>query len=639
MGLLIAIELFSLRFAMNTLSSVRAFVGGEGLWSKAQKSAVLNLEKYGQTHDDQYYQNYLQSLQVPMGDRQAREEMAKSDPDYAVIYDGFVKGKIDYNDIAGLIELVRRFHSIPVLNRALVIWEEGDRQLRELTAEAEVLHKLIIGKAEQTQIRQSLKRIERLDLDLTELENNFSYALGEGSRWLENLLLMVLLLAVLTVESTGLLLTISFSRNLSRDLKELTDTTALVGQGDFTKRIPVRSKDEIGQLAMSVNAMTEQLATSIGGQKQAEKASEVKSMFLANMSHEIRTPLGAMLGFTELLRDPNLNEKDRLQYIEIILRTGNNLSKILHDILDLSKVEAGQIEIEKTRFSLPRLLKEIREMMEIKCSEKGIQLNVTSEDNVPEFIFSDALRLRQILMNIIGNAVKFTDKGEIKILSRVENQYLVFLIEDSGIGLNEEQSKKLFQAFSQADNSEARKVEGTGLGLVLSRRLASLLGGDVTLARSTPGAGSLFVVRISLEVAPLNNSTVIKNSTPDEMPFLKDKNILVVDDAPDNRILIEKMLTKRKAKVEQASNGAEGMEKALAGKFDLILMDVQMPVMDGYTAVAQLRQKGYAGPIVAITAHAMTGERGKCLAAGYSEYLTKPIQTAEFFKILAQQLA
>jgi two-component system, sensor histidine kinase len=643
MGLLIAVELFTLRFAMTTLSSVRAFVGGEGLWSKAQKAAVLNLEKYAHSRDNNYYRNYEKSLLIPTGDRQARLELFKENPDFLRVEEGFAQGQVDKKDIPGVIYLVRRFHNVPALHRALVLWEEGDELLRELMAEAKKLNILIEGDGSPKEIDLSIKRIDMLDDQLTTVENNFSYALGEGSRWLEHLLLTVLLLAVLTIEGTGVLLTLSFSRNLSSGLRELSDTTAAVGQGDFSRRIPVRSKDELGQLAHSLNLMTATLENSVGEQKQAERASEVKSLFLANMSHEIRTPLGAMLGFAELLKDKKLSDEDREQYVEIILRTGNNLSKILHDILDLSKVEAGQIEIDKIQCSLSSILQEIREVMEIKSAEKGLRLVFISEGVVPEIIFTDEFRLRQILTNMIGNAIKFTDKGEVRVHTKVEEGSLTFLIVDSGVGLTVDQGERLFQAFSQADSSSARKRQGTGLGLILSRRLAVLLGGDVVLLSSKPGVGSVFSVRIGLETPPEITSTASRPAPTAGSPTLIDdsfsgKHILIVDDAADNRYLMEKILTKRGATVEQAENGVEGVEKALAGDFDLVLMDVQMPVMDGFMAVSRLRQENYVEPVIAITAHAMKGDKIRCMAAGFSDYLTKPIQLAEFLPALRKHL-
>ncbi|MBX3039224.1 MAG: response regulator [Bdellovibrionaceae bacterium] len=640
MGLLIALELLTLRFAMQTLSSVRAFVSGEGIWSKAQKSATLSLHKYAQTGDIEHYQTYLSHMQVPLGDHQARVELEKAEPDIDLIHQGFRQGQIANDDIPGLVSLVRRFHEVPHLKKALGIWSDGDDALSSFSREASHLHELISSKAPPSAIQESLKRIDLHDTQLTELEVNFSQALGEGSRWLERLLLTVLFFAVITVESIGLILTISFSRNLSRDLKELRDATREVGDGDFSRRIPVRSKDEMGQLAGALNAMAEKLETNIGERVEAERASAVKTLFLANMSHEIRTPLGSMLGFAELLKDPNLPAPERAHYVDIILRTGTNLSKILNDVLDISKVEAGQMDVEKVKTSLPGLLGEVQQVMSMKCQQKGISLQFKSQGLLPDTIMTDPFRLRQILVNLIGNAIKFTEKGSITVTSTLSNHQLSFTVEDTGVGLTSEQSERLFHQFSQVDHSTRRKQEGTGLGLMLSRRLATLMGGDVSLVQSEPGKGSTFLATIHVDDFSF---AIAKQASPTEataspQSSFQGKRILIVDDTPDNRFLIERILTRRGFSVEHAENGEEGVQKALSQNFDLILMDVQMPVMDGYTAVRTLRAQNYSKPIIAVTAHAMKGDRASCLAAGYSDYLTKPIQVNEFMTVLEQHL-
>lgn len=637
MGALIATELLSLRFAMNTLSAVRAFVGGEGLWSKAQKTAVLNLTKYANTRDPQYYEEFTHSLDIPLGDRQARIEMAKPDLDEKKVFEGFLRGRVHPEDIHGLVTLVRRFHRVPHLARALEVWESGDRMLIELTAAAEELHLQIQSKQSDVLVRGTLRRIELLDARLTDVENEFSYVLGEGSRWLENMLMSVLLIAVAMIEGTGLWLTITFSRNLSRGLTELRDVTTLVGQGEFNQKIPVRSNDELGQLAHAVNVMAEKLEENIGTRQQAEKANREKSLFLANMSHEIRTPLGAILGFTELLRDNNLSELDRQQYIGIIHRTGLNLSQIINDILDLSKVEAGRFQLEKTNFSLLDLLQDIEKVIEVRRDEKPIELIFQAINGAPDIVHSDPLRLRQILMNLLGNAVKFTESGSIRLTYEKVSGQLVFTIRDTGIGLTPEQAQQLFKAFSQVDNSSIRKYEGTGLGLVLSRHLARFLGGDVFMQDSAAGKGSVFVAKIPFE-EPTADPKVVRVSQPDPVltSKLKGKNILVVEDTRDNQLLIEKILTKYGVHITMANNGKEGLNQALAGNFDLVIMDVQMPVMDGYTAAQELRKRNYKKPIIALTAHAMKEDRAKCLQAGYSDYLTKPIQVHLFARTLSE---
>jgi two-component system, sensor histidine kinase len=641
MALLIASELFTLLFAMNILSSVRAFVGGEGLWSKAQKDAVLNLKTYVRTRDEKYYEEFLNNLQINLGDHVTRVELEKQNPDLVAARDGLIRGGNHPDDVDGIMKLFLRFHGVSYIKRAIQIWHDADVSLFELISVSEELRAKIRSHATDESVLETLTKIDSLNEKLTLVENDFSYTLGAGSRWLEHILMWALIMAVLTVESTGLSLTIAFSRTLSRGLRELNAAAAEVGEGHFDVRIPIRSKDEVGQLAEGLNKMAGDLENSMEKRFQAENANKSKSLFLANMSHEIRTPLGAIVGFTELLKDPSITEMDRREYIEIIHRTGLNLTKIINDILDLSKVEAGKLETDKVEFSLTGLLSDIRAIMELRSREKSIELTFEAKGEVPDFIYSDPLRLRQILVNILGNAVKFTDLGRIALTYEVRSgplgDQLVFTIEDSGIGVSDEYRHLLFKVFSQADESFTRKHEGTGLGLVLSRQLARLLGGDVILLDNKSEQGCTFVAKIALEkplMAP-SPSTDLKAKLPDR---LNGRNILVVEDVEENRLLLKRMLGKRGVNVDTAVNGADGVKKALKGHFDLVLMDIQMPVMDGYMATQELRRQGYRKPIIALTAHAMKEDRAKCLEMGCNDYLSKPIQAIILTNIIGKYL-
>ena len=637
LAVLIAAELFTLLFAMNTLSAVRAFVEGEGSWSKGQMQAVLNLQKYAQFRDPKYYEAFKRELQVPLGDRRARIELLKADPSYDEIFEGFRQGRVHPDDIPNLFSLVRRFHEIPHLKKALEIWERGDQLLTDLIRAGEDLDRKLKRRASVRQVYLSLQEIDRLNDELYELEYEFSATLGEGSRWLERMLMIILVIAVLTVESTGILLTVSFSRNLSRSLDELKDAAARVGRGFFNERVPVRSRDEIGQLAMAINTMSEELEQSVGERREAEQASRVKSLFLANMSHEIRTPLGAVLGFADLLRDPNLSPNERQEYVEIIHRTGTALSKIINDILDLSKVEAGRIEIERTDVDLRALLSDVRDVMTVRCAEKAVALKIFVEEDVPRLVWTDSLRLRQILMNLMSNAAKFTERGTIELSCRKVDSKIEFVVSDTGIGMTNEEGRQIFQAFTQVDSSSERKYEGTGLGLVLSRQLARLLGGDVRLVETKPGAGSTFVA--SIEFQPVSKSTSTAKSLAPTGAEFEGKKILVVEDVEENRLLLERILVKQGLDVDFAVNGLEGIAKVAENSYDLVMMDVQMPVMDGYTATKRLRELGFRKPIIALTAHAMKEDRMKCLAAGYSDYLTKPIDKPVFLQALRDHLS
>lgn len=371
----------------------------------------------------------------------------------------------------------------------------------------------------------------------------------------------------------------------------------------------------------------------------AQEASRTKSAFLANISHEIRTPLGAMLGFAELaLDEPNISKKQEA-HIATILRNGQQLLRIVDEVLDLSKVESDRIEIEIIDVSLPKVISEVRMLLSVKTDEKGIELRVKQESDLPEVVRTDPVRLRQILINMVGNAIKFTEKGFVELALNYNklDKVLEILVTDTGIGISEEQASKLFQPFVQADQSMTRKYGGTGLGLFLSRRLAGLMGGDVELKYSQPQQGSQFRILIPMEEVSFEKSQ-IKLSDPkrfgQEILSQGQTKVLIVDDAAENRILINAFLSKMGVNTDQASNGKEACEKALAKKYDVVLMDIQMPVMDGFEAVKKLRELGYERAIVALTAHAMKGDKEKCISSGFDDYLCKPLNQNSLAKCL-----
>lgn len=637
MATLIAVELFTLFFAMNTLSAVRAFVGGEGLWSKAQKNAVYYLQKYAVTKDELYYKLFQEQLSIPLGDHDARVELEKPDMDMDVLTNGFVQGQIHPQDIPQMVKLVRRFHQVPHLARALEKWRLGDDLVFQFIDLAGLLRDEISKKKPSAvAVETLLTQISQIDVRLTVIENEFSYALGEASRWLENLLMILLITLVVTVESTGLFLTFKFAQRLSKVLGELNKAAVLVGQGDFTQSVPVRSKDELGQLALSLNKMIENLAKQTSERQHAEHASQAKNLFLANMSHEIRTPLNAILGFSELLQDPQLSETEKNKYAAIIKRTGESLTTIINDILDVAKVEAEQIKMDLTDFSLSQLLSDLHALLRMRCEEKGIQLIFEQRGEVSEFIHSDQTRLRQILANVIGNSIKFTDRGSVTLSYEVRGAFLYFTVKDTGVGITSEQLSHLFKPFSQGDSSVRKKYGGTGLGLIISQKLSNLLGGDVGLVDSRKDKGSTFFAKVNYTPAQKQAMPIVAPSEPqpEVKASLKDKKILVVEDSTDNQILAQLYLSKSGADVEFANNGAEGLKRAQEDKFDVILMDIQMPIMDGYTATSEIRKLGILTPIIALTGYAMKEDQEKCLKAGCNEYISKPFDRAKLINSL-----
>ncbi len=385
--------------------------------------------------------------------------------------------------------------------------------------------------------------------------------------------------------------------------------------------------------------------------EQAEDANRAKSDFLANMSHEIRTPMNAILGFTEvLLRGYGQSESDRNKHLETIRSSGEHLLQLINDILDLSKIEAGRLEVERVSLAPHRILQEVVRSLSAKAREKGIALGWKPEGPIPESVHSDPTRFRQILTNLVSNAVKFTEEGGVSITARLEarngDPRFVVAVADTGIGMPPEKLDVIFEPFVQADASVTRRFGGTGLGLDISRRLARLLGGDIVV-ESALGEGSTFTV--SIDPGPLAGvrrlepeeafSAASGAASADEVRWkLPPARVLVVDDGEENRELLELVLGDAGLQVEGAEDGAVGVSKALEGGFDLVLMDVQMPVMDGYTATARLREAGLEIPILALTAHAMKGFERECLDAGFSGYLTKPVGIDRLLGTLASVL-
>jgi signal transduction histidine kinase len=373
----------------------------------------------------------------------------------------------------------------------------------------------------------------------------------------------------------------------------------------------------------------------------AEAASKSKSAFLANMSHEIRTPLGAILGFTELLRDRKLTREQEEKYLGIILKNGQMLGQLIDDILDLAKVEAGRLAVEHLKFSLRDLMGDLISLLNLRASEKGLTLGLELKEGLPEQIESDPLRLRQILMNIVGNAIKFTERGGVTVRvghrREAEGYRIEFEVTDTGPGIAEEQCARLFQPFSQADDSTTRKFGGTGLGLMLSRRLAEALGGDVWLDREAEGDGATFRISIfTREVAFEKAEPAGKNESEPAEDSLKGCRVLIVEDSLDNQALLEQFLAGNGARVDFAGNGREGVDKALGEDYDLVLMDIQMPVLDGYSATKELRRKGFSKPIVALSAHAMKEDREKSFSVGCDEHLVKPIDPLRLIRTVAR---
>ncbi len=423
------------------------------------------------------------------------------------------------------------------------------------------------------------------------------------------------------------------------DMEKMAQELSL-GGADLSKRLPVKSNDEFGRASKSFNLFLEKVESIA---MEAQEANRSKSAFLSNMSHEIRTPMNAILGFAEILND-EINDKRLKSYLKTINSSGKTLLYLINDILDLSKIESGKLEIIKKSVHAQELFMESVNIFQLQAQDKGLELTFEMDEKTPPSLLLDPVRVKEILINLIGNALKFTDAGRVSLKVLVEevpnNSSVVNLIanvRDSGIGISSKNLKNIFESFEQTEKQDVRKYGGTGLGLSISKKLAGLMDGSLEV-ESEEGEGSTFTLRLnSVSIASMSEESESKALARSDLKFHGSK-ILLVDDVDENRFLIIETLRSTNLEIVEAVNGEEAVELAKADDFDLVFMDIRMPVMDGYVATRLIREFNDSVPIVALTASIMQSELEKLQEKRFNDYVRKPVTREELYGVLAEYL-
>ncbi|HSV71039.1 MAG TPA: response regulator [Methylibium sp.] len=781
----------------DVLSAVRSYVAGEGLWAKGHRDAVFYLARYAQSRDEADYRRYQAALEVNLGDRQAREELEKPAPDYNRAREGFLAGRNHPDDVDGLIWLFRTFRQVSYLDRAITLWAEGDTHIERLRGLGVELRAEVMGGG-PTPARgaELVQRIEALHQTLVPLENEFSAVLGEASRWIGGVLVAVTVTLSVAMLALGLAVASFFTRRIHRQIDDLGAAAERVASDDFDHAVEVGSADELGVLAARFNGMLVRLRehrAEIAAREaelqeasraaqalalRAEAASQAKSRFMANMSHEIHTPINGILGMTELLMGTPLDGRQQ-RYAQAAYRCGEELFDIIQDILDYSRMDTGTLALAPVDFEPRGVVEDVLELLAARAHERGLELTLREGPGLPERAHGDALRLRQVLHNLVANAIKFTERGEVVVDLRWAAEpapggggWIEFAVADTGIGIDAQTLAELFTPFTQASGGMARRYGGAGLGLAIARQLAALMGGSIE-ACSEPGRGSVFTLRIPLQpplepgLAPAAGPLAVQRAlvvddnagqravlcdllqgwgvavtdavdgpaalarlqaaraagapidailldlqlpgsdsalvaqalldaagepaprllllapAPDalvrvpaggavlpkpvrrallrqllsgsggDLPTLTGLtprvvgHILVVEDNPVNQEVIAQMLRRLGARVHLAASGLEGLQALCEQRFDLVLMDIQMPGMDGVEALSRFRRgpsERYtfltpaATPVIAVSAHALGSDRDRYLAVGFDDYLAKPLRKTRLHAMLAHWL-
>jgi signal transduction histidine kinase len=516
MGLLIVLELLTLRFAMKNLSAVRAFVGGESLWSKAQKNSIFSLQRYAATRDDWDYQQYESFLTIPKGDHAARIELFKPHPDLEVVRRGFLQGKIHPDDIDPMVDLLVRFHWVKQLDRAIRAWTNADTHLEELIA-AGSIYRDAVKAHDEKRASAVMNRVKQLNEELTELEEEFSSALGDGSRFLERVVLSLLTLAVIMVESIGLGLAILTARSVSAGLRSLNEAAGGIGRGEFEPRGLPESSDEIGDLAGAITNMGLLLKKTYGELEarvrertidlarlaqdnarlydEASRALKRRDEFLSLASHELKTPVTSMLLQTQLMLQREKAHPDSpIQKFALFLeRQLLRINGLVEEMLDTSRIDLSKLALRFEPVNLSELVLEAAQQFEHQFRQASATLELRVEPAITGRL--DAHRLEQVLTNLLSNALKYAPGKPVELSLRKEGNQAVLAVRDHGPGIPAEDHERIFGRFERA--VDPTRISGLGIGLFISRAIVTAHGGSLTVDDPADG-GARFVATLPL---------------------------------------------------------------------------------------------------------------------------------------------
>ena len=646
---------------MTLLSGVRAYVGGEGLWSKAQKDGIYHLRRYADTRDEQDFARYLQQFAVPLGDRQARLELEKSDTDYELVYRSFMAGRNHRDDVQILAQMFKRLRWVGYIDRAIGLWRQGDEHIAQFERVAGELHTVIVsGNGSREEINRLVKQIEAINADLTPIEDAFSYTLGEAARWLKNLLVQIMLLGIAAFLGAGLSVAVIVGRRLTREIHTLRDQAMRIAAGDFNLTIQIESKDEIGDLAKTFQQMATQRweaeAALVARARELDEinqklvqAERIKDEFFANVSHELRTPLTLILAPLESLLAGEAGRMTSVQRksLETMHNNSVRLYQMVTGILDFSKLEAGKMPVNREPTDVVALSRSIFEDFQPLMKRKNLAsvIEVEPSTQAPQAVQIDPYLYERILFNLLSNAVKFTlEGGRVSVRLTLAADRLRLDVKDSGIGIAPSDMATLFQKFRQLEAASTRRFEGTGLGLALVREFAERLGGEVSVV-SKVGEGSCFTVECTAPQTELlgavlgapREHTVQKywraghvGSEPTAAERSDLPKVLIAEDNVELGAYIAGVIDKICC-TRVAQDGEEALSIVRAWVPDLVLTDVMMPKRDGLSLCREIKanQDTVTIPVILLTALTYREALLKGWEVGADDYLYKPFHPQE----------